>query len=182
MFTKLFNIIFVFISLLFICYLVLPSPQFPEPIPDSPQSQEPGDTIDLTRKRAYFSNNDRLIITNHYYQQFQIPNFSFIKPIRLNYPPEEADWHIDPHTRSSYLEEYVFPLRESIFVNGYQPKDNEDQIAFEGTPYMTKVTVRYVQSNVMIRVVLGVGVIIISYITIRYWINLLIRVLKLLKS
>jgi len=152
-------LIFGFLSLLLLVYLFVPSTTFPKPLPDSPQSKEPGDVLDLNVKRAYFTDNDRERVTSFYRNQFQIPALQFIKPIRLNYPPEEAEWHIYPHTRSSYLEEYVFPLRESIFVNGYQPGPKDDQIVFEGQPYQSKVTVKYNRAGVLER--LGIGLMVI---------------------
>jgi hypothetical protein len=79
---------------------------------------------------------------------------------RLNYPPEEAQTIIREQTRSSYLEEIVHPLRESFYVNGYEPKESEDKISVDGQPYTSKVTVRYVRSNVAVRAgVFGVALV-----------------------
>lgn len=134
-----------------VVYLLIPSPSFPSPLPNSPQSREPGDVKDLSHKRAYFTNMSRAEVMDHYSSVFYLPGLSVIPKVRLNYPPEEAFTYIDDQTLSNYLEEFVFPLRESLYVNGYEPGPDDDQIAFEGTPYKAKVTVRYYRSNVFAR-------------------------------
>ena len=132
----------------FIIYLLIPAPKFPSPLPDSPQSQEPGDLRDLETFRAYFTNFSRAEVIAHYQQQFHHPGiFGFIPSYRLNYPPEDAFTYIADQTLSNYLEEIVFPFRESLYVNGYEPGQDDDQIAFEGTPYKAKITIRYYKSN-----------------------------------
>ena len=170
------------LSLVFFAYLMLPSPQFPQPLSDSPQSEEPGDVIDLANKRAYFTDQNRPDITQHYQLQFRILSLPFFTPIRLNYPPEEAAWHIFPNPKSSYLEEYVFPLRESIFVNGYQPGPKEDKIAFEGRPYVTKVTVRYKQSSVFTRLLIGSTVVLSTFVLLILWKSWFSRLINIIKS
>lgn len=137
---------------IFLIYLLIPAPQFPDSLPNSPQSQEPGDLLDLDHFRAYFTNFTRQEVLEHYQRQFQHPGvFGIIPSYRLNYPPEDAFTYIADQTLSNYLEEIVFPLRESLYVNGYEPGPEDDQIAFEGTPYKAKITIRYYKSNLFAR-------------------------------
>lgn len=145
-------------------YLLIPSPSFPAPLPDSPQSQEPGDLRDPNHFVAYFTNLSREEVMQYYIQEFKHPGvLGYIPVLRIrDYPPEEAFTHIADQTLSNYLEELVYPLRESLFVNGYEPGPDDDQIAFEGVPYKSKVTIRYYESSVgarMLVLILTLGVI-----------------------
>lgn len=128
-----------------IYYLLLPSPAFPPPPPGSLQSQEPADTESIYR-RAYFTNLSRQEIMDFYEKQF----FGPIQ-YRLNYPPEEAYTHIRDQTQSSFLEEIIHPLRESLFVNGFVPTKPTEQINRNGVHYLNRVTVRYVPSHPVTR-------------------------------
>ncbi|OGM31253.1 hypothetical protein A2630_04490 [Candidatus Woesebacteria bacterium RIFCSPHIGHO2_01_FULL_44_10] len=144
------RVVYVIFAAGFLAYLALPSPAFPTPPPDSVQSQELGDSEDLTRRRAYFTNYTRQEVLNHYQNQFgPIPSF------RLNYPPEESQTLIRDQTRSTFLEEIVHPLRESIFVNGFEPTDPKDDVWYKGVDYRQKIIIKYAPSNVFVR--LGVG-------------------------
>ena len=85
------KILFILFSTLFVIYLLLPSPTFPEPPSDALQSNEPADT-ETSLRRAYFTNYTREEVMIHYKNQFEKPVifgmslFSYT----LNYPPEEA--------------------------------------------------------------------------------------------
>jgi hypothetical protein len=48
-------------------------------------------------------------------------------------------------------------MRESFYVNGYEPKEDEDKISVDGQPYRSKVTVRYVRSSVIVRLGVFIG-------------------------
>lgn len=144
-------------------YVLIPGPEFPLPPPDAVQSMEMGDT-ETPQRRAYFTNYQRHEILIYYQNQFSklsILNLSF-PSLRLNYPPEDAQTIIRDQTRSIYLEEIVHPLRESLFVNGFQPKTAKDDIWYKGVHYNTKVTVKYKESSVLVRVVVVVLTFIIS--------------------
>lgn len=138
---------------LLLFYLILPNFSFPKPPSDSFQSSEPGDSEDLIHRRAYFTNYSREEILSYYQKQLKnsyilgikIPNF------RLNYPPEEAQTIIRDQTRSTFLEEIVVPFRESFFVNGFEPTSPKDDIRYQGVHYRQKITVKYISSNVLIR-------------------------------
>jgi len=81
---------------------------------------------------------------------------NLFKGYRLNYPPEEAKTLIRDQTRSTFLEEIVHPLRESLYINGFDPKDPKDAIEIEGKPWRQKIIVRYVPSNTLTRVLVVV--------------------------
>lgn len=129
-----------FLALL--AYVIPASPDFPGPLPDALQSKEPADS-ETPLRRAYFTNATRREVMAHYQNEF--------KGYRLNYPPEEAQTLIRDQTRSTFLEEIVHPLRESLYVNGFEPKDPKDAIEIEGRPWRQKIIVRYVPSNVFVR-------------------------------
>jgi hypothetical protein len=131
-----------FFPLLFI-YTLLPNPKFPNPPSDALQSKEPGDSENLSIRRAYFTNFTREEVMKHYQNEF--------KGFRLNYPPEEAATIIRDQTRSTFLEEIVHPFRESFFVNGFEPKDAKDAIEIVGLPWRQKITVKYFPSNLILR-------------------------------
>ena len=137
------RIIIVLIYLCLFVYVIIPTPQFPNPPPDSLQSKERGDSEDLSVRRAYFTNYTREEVMKHYQKEF--------KGYRLNYPPEEAATIIRDQTRSTFLEEIVHPFRESFYINGFEPKNAKDAIEIEGLPWRQKITVKYVQSSMALR-------------------------------
>jgi len=145
------RLLFLTFSLLFFAYLSLPNPEFPTPPPDALQSDEPADT-ETSLRRAYFTNLTREEVMSHYKNQLT-PAF------RLNYPPEEARTIIRDQTRSTFLEEIVHPLRESVFINGFEPKDPKDAIEIAGRSWRQKIIVRYVPSSTWVRLVLGISTI-----------------------
>lgn len=161
--------------LLGLIYLILPGPEkieeFPR-LPGSLKSQLPGDTVQNPNIAAYFSDYDRPFVTGFYKKEFNeiyckknilgIPNpLCFIAPIKLIHPPEKAFNYIRDQQESTYLEEYLFPMRESLFVNGYEPiyrdgrKFNYKSLPLEmdGNVYFSKATVRYYPSSVWSRVI-----------------------------
>lgn len=163
--------IFFFLGLI---YLFWPGPDtisdFP-PIPDSLKSDEPGDTIQNPNIAAYFSQYDRAAITSFYRSWFQNANFIFIPPVKLNHPPEEAHQFVRDQQTSTFLEEYVFPLRGSIFVNGYEPKieneihnresnffGNTLQVKGSGPYYASKTTLRYHPVPLKWRFIIYIGI------------------------
>jgi hypothetical protein len=164
--------LFILFSLIFIFYLMLPNPSFPEPPPDSLQSNEPADT-ETNLRRAYFTNYTREEVMNHYKDQFEKPLLFgiFIPSYRLNYPPEEAQTIIRDQTRSTFLEEIVHPFRESIFINGFEPKSKKDAIFIEGKDWLQKITVRFVPSNNLVRVLVIVVTLFLVVIVSREWLN-----------
>lgn len=136
---KIVKLLFLVLCAVVAVYLVLPSPDFPDNPPNSIQSTEPGDTESIYR-RAYYTNSTRDEIMSHYFNQFGGWG------IKLDRPREEAPTVIRDQTRSSYLEEFVHPGRESLYVNVFVPILAKDQINIDDVHYLNKVTVRLIPS------------------------------------
>lgn len=147
------NGIVALLLLVFLVYLLLPTPDFPIQPPDSVQSLEDADT-ETPLRRAYFTNFSREEVLAHYQRQFASSAFLGIPQItyRLNYPPEDAYALIRDQTRSTFLEEIVRPFRESLFVNGFKPSQAKDDIWYKGVHYEQKITVGYAPSSSLVRV------------------------------
>ena len=159
------------ITLLFfglgLIYILWPTPSLDKNIPPLPQSlksDEPGDTTQVKNVAAYFSNYRRSEAVKFYKDQFSYLNiFGFtIPPIRLNHPPEEAFTYIRDQQPSTFLEQYTYPLRDSLFVNGFEPfdekgkpyRDGATDIYVNGSFYETKTTLRYFGSSAATRLVI----------------------------
>ena len=160
---------FIVLSLLFLVYLLWPAPasvnNFPA-LPNSLKSVEPGDTYQVPNVAAYYSDNYRRVVMPFYQQQFEkLTNLPF-PPLRINYPPEQAYTLVKDQTRSTYLEELVYPLRDSVFVNGYEPfyEDGQPivpgmtQMVINNKVYNTKVTLKYYPSPLWTRFLTWMGV------------------------
>lgn len=163
--------VFFAVSLL---YLLLPTPSFPVPLSDSPQSNEKGDSKDLTHQKAYFTDSKRDQVLSHYQNEFDHISFLGIKiPVptyRLNYPPEEGRQLIQEQIRTSYLEEIVHPFRESIYVNGFVPSSEKDTIIVDKRQFYSKVNVRYVYSSVIVRVLLAASSFVVLMLLVKNWV------------
>lgn len=145
---KFLTAVYLVFCVLFIYYLAVPINSFPVPPSDSLQSDEPADT-ETPLRRAYFTNYTRQEIMDHYSQAFG-------GGLRLNYPPEESSTIIRDQTRSTYLEEIVHPFKESIYINGFEPKSAKDAIIIKELPFRQKVIVRHVESRPAVRIAVGV--------------------------
>src|SRR3990167_742470 len=149
---------FISLTLVVVCsaYLLVPTPSFPNPPADSLQSNEPGD-IESPLRRSYFTNFSRDEVMRHYVDQFSISKSSLwdipLPPYTLNYPPEDAQTKIRDLARSTFLEEITDSLRESVFVNGFEPKEAKDSIEIAGKPWRQKITIRYYPSSERSRIV-----------------------------
>lgn len=168
------HLVFVGVSLIFLVYLVLPTPPFPDGLPfNSPQSDERGDTEDFKNRRAYFTDYLRGQVMAFHTENFKSTvwngNIIPLPTYSLNYPPEDAKIYIKDLTRSWYLEEIVHPARESFFVNGFVPQEEKDTIIINGRHFEEKITVRYYRSDVLARVGVGFGSLVLLYLLIREW-------------
>jgi hypothetical protein len=130
------------LSLLMICYLLFPSPSFPSPPSGALRSNEPGD-MESVYRRAYFTNLTRSEALAYYGQRFG--------GYLINYPPEEAFSLIRDQTKSSWLQEFVHPFKESLYVNGFYPTKPTEQINIDGVHYLNKLIIRYVPSSPVAR-------------------------------
>lgn len=148
------RIVLVFFVLGFI-YIVIPGPSkiedFP-PLPNSLKSTLEGDTIQNPNIAAYYSDFTRKDITKFYLKFYQRSNW--LPAIRLNHPPERAYQYVRDQQESTFLEEYLYPFKASFFVNGYEPKvENDmrnvpsrflgDHIRLKDRYYVSKATIRY---------------------------------------
>ncbi|QQG43447.1 MAG: hypothetical protein HYW45_00315 [Candidatus Daviesbacteria bacterium] len=157
-----------FIFILGLLYIILPGPTSVEdfsPLPQSAKSDEPGDTVQVPNIAAFFSFSKRAEITEFYRQDYQ-DSFIFGKffpPLTLNYPPEEAKRMVRDQIYVTFMEEYVYPLRGSIFVGGYEPfVHNEllkaphnfvgDHVHINGVYYDSKTTLRFYPNNIIWRI------------------------------
>lgn len=185
------KIIQIIISLIFfilgLVYVLAPSPQnindIPA-IPNSVKSDEPGDTYQNPNIAAYHSDWWREDVTNFYKQSFEQLNNIFgiaLPAIKLNHPPEESFQYIRDQQRSTFLEQYIFPLRGSLFVNGYEPISKAGKrfdsisvpVEFKGEYFNSKTTIRFYPVALHTRIIfyLGIWVAILSllFLTKKIW-------------
>lgn len=151
------KLIFIILLVLGTFYLVLPSPaEFP-PLPNSIKSIEPGDTVQIANVSAYYTDMPRKEVVNYYFNYFSRSLFLGIPLItyKLNQPPERIREILRSTQQSTYVEEIIHPLRESLFVNGFEW--NNDPFTFpsrriknilivNGKTYQFKVTLFYQES------------------------------------
>jgi len=159
---------FLLLSFIFLVYLSLPGPGFPNKLPDAIRSGEPAD-METPLRREYYTDILRLNVMNHYLKEFSSKGSILYPTYRLNYPPEEAQTRVRDQTRSTYLEEIVHPFRESIYVNGMEPKLAKDVIVIDDKHWNAKVIVRYFPSNVVTRIIIGILTILMIYLVFRGW-------------
>ena len=155
-------VIFVIYVIGFI-YLVLPSPQYPD-LTGGVRSDEPGDTWQHPDQKGFYANEDRATILKDIQSQYVIKIGNFSLPnFRLNYQPEEARIYVRDLLESYYLEEIIYPFRESIFVNGWEPKKSPryakvllakdiPEISLHGIAYNSKITLKQTHSPAWARI------------------------------
>ncbi len=177
------SFVILFLYLLGLGYLLLPSPMsiddFPA-LPDATTSQLEGDTIQNPNIAAYFSNFRREYITKYYWDYLKDWSYLGIKlPLfKINHPPERAYTFIRDQQESTALEEYYIPFKGSFFVNIYDPiiynqirrrpiTDQNSYFVYEGGIYDTKTTLRYYPTSVFGRVLTYVLTIFSVYLLIR---------------
>jgi hypothetical protein len=161
---------YIILSFVYFIYLLLPNTTFPNKLDDALQSDEPADT-ETSLRRAYFTNHDRSEVLMYYQDKFKVA--SYIQSYRLNYPPEESQTLIRDQTMSTYLEEMVYPFRESLFINGFEPKTEKDTIIINNLHWEQKIIVRHVTSKVAIRTITGIFVVVLGWLIIKQWIDVL---------
>lgn len=151
---KILFLVYILFSAVLLFYVALPNFDFPKPLPDSVQSYEPAD-IETPLRRAYFTNSTRAEVLTWYKSQFDQSMFYNLKlpTYLLNYPPENSGGIIRDQTRSTFLQEIVHPFRETVFINGYEPKltDDTNRIVINGVHWRQKIIVKYVPSGRGIR-------------------------------
>lgn len=162
--------IFIIFSVLLFIYMLWPGPgkisQF-KPLPDSVKSTLEGDTIQIPNVSAYFSNNFRESVVPFYSSNYQKQTHLPFGPLHLNRPPEYSWIAIKKHTDSTYIEELVYPLRDSLYVNGFEPFYSDGnprfwgstQFGVEGRNWYTKTTLRFYPSKIIVRILVWFGII-----------------------
>jgi len=158
-------ILYSILSIFLLYYMITPGPDgindFPD-LPSSVRSDLDGDVWQVPDVAGYFSSNYRDYAISYYQNKYsQVSRMPF-KPIRLIHPPEYAYTYIKDQTQSTYLEELLYPLRDSLYINGLEPFD-EDGVTpryegaikpgFKGNDYLTKVTVRFYPSAIISRII-----------------------------
>lgn len=158
-------------------YLLWPGPSSVtdfNQLPQSLKSSDPEDSIGHFQGLAFFSHIYRDQTMAFYEKEYKRLNHFLFGPIRINYPPEFAYFAIKNRTLSTYLEELVYPMRSSLFVNGFEPFSADGQSKFRGatvmiandSTYATKTTVRFYPSNVLNRIIVWIGTTISLYLLI----------------
>jgi hypothetical protein len=168
------------LSLLFLVYLIWPfgprSISDFSPLPFSSKSTLSGDTVEVPNVVAYFSDNYRSMVRKYYQNEYQYFTKFFFPPLRLNHPPEDAFQAIKDQTQSTYLEEYAYPFRGTLYVNGLEPFDQITKQAryagatyfdADGQKYETKVTLRFYPTSVGNRLIFWLGINIFAIIIFR---------------
>ncbi|MBP9818195.1 hypothetical protein KBC75_05645 [Candidatus Shapirobacteria bacterium] len=137
--------LFILFNLLFGYYLWLPVPVPPD-LPNSAKSNLPGDTVQLKNVSAYYTNLSRAEVVNFYKA-----NYGGYLRIILNHPPERSKEVIRDTTQSYYLQEFILPFKESLFINGYEwasdvftkpEKRQQNKLIFEEKEYKAKITLK----------------------------------------
>ncbi|HUS59885.1 MAG TPA: hypothetical protein VMX76_00650 [Nevskiaceae bacterium] len=151
--------------------LLIPEPSVPV-LPNSLRSTEPVDSGQIPAIYvAYYTNLSRQEVIDFYAKEFKkstflsIPLFTY----RLNHPPEYALETIVDTIHSSFYEELVHPLRESLFISGWIPSQDEayrNQIkkpevdfSIEGKRFSTKIILHYVRSPIWARLLVWTGIV-----------------------
>jgi len=156
MIKKVLIIIAVLINLFFIVYLILPTPVL-KPLPDSVVSTLPGDTTQLKNVSGYYTNISRTEVMNFYKSIYTSP---FL--IRINHPPEKAKEIFRDTMQSYYLEEFVLPFKESLFINGYEwekdvftkpEKRIANKLIYNGITYPSKINTKLIKTSVPTRLI-----------------------------
>lgn len=161
---------YIFAGTLFI-YILWPEPtkisQF-RPLPDSVKSTLAGDSVQIPNVSAYFSNNFRDFVIPFYLKNYlKLFNLPF-PALKINHPPEYSWKVIKNPTDTTYLEEFVYPLKNSLYVNGFETHRSDGSLVFYGAPpltedgkvWYTKVTLRLFTSNVFIRLIVWLEIIV----------------------
>jgi hypothetical protein len=142
---KIYLFLLTIFNLFAIIYLISPTPTLPD-LPNSVKSNLPGDTTQISNITAYYTNMSRTEVMN-FYKAYYTGLFR----INLNHPPEKAKEIIVNTIPSYYLEEIVLPLKESLYINGFEweqdvftkPENRiKNKLIYEDKEYHAKITLR----------------------------------------
>lgn len=138
-----------------------------KPLPNSAKSTLSGDTVQIPNVSGYFSENFRDFVVPFYIKDYQSNSHFPFPPLRLNHPPEYSWVTIKKHTETTYLEELVYPLRDSLYINGYEIFRPDRTPIFYSVPKLeeggrewpTKTTLRFYTSSILVRLIVWIGII-----------------------
>ncbi len=156
MIKKIFILFLVIFNVLAVIYLVSPTPTLPD-LENSVKSDLPGDTVQIANVSGYFTNLPRDLVINFYKL-----NYPGLFRINLNHPPEKAKEIIVDTIQSYYLEEFVLPFKESIYINGFEwekdvftkpEKRIKNQIIYKNQEYSSKITIRRFPVSIPSRII-----------------------------
>lgn len=177
-FNKFSKTLFLILFIVGTFYLSLPAPKDFPPLPDSVKSVEPGDTEQIANVSAYYTDISREEVVNFYYDYFSKSPFLNIPlpTYKLNHPPERIREVLRDTQQSTFVEEIVHPLRESVFVNGFEwnndpftePEGRAKNILIvNGKTYQFKVTLFYQESQAWQRLLVFYSVLVLSFFVCR---------------
>jgi hypothetical protein len=146
-------------------------------IPNSAKSTEPDDTYVYPNTVAYFSNSRRNEVVKLYSDSYQklyckedilkiINPFCYFGPIFNNRRIEDANVVIKDQILVTYLEEYSYPFKSTLYINGYEPYDKNGKrfnsrsypIIIDKVLYDTKTTLKIYQPNILSQVMIYTGI------------------------
>jgi len=137
--------ILVVFNLFAILYLISPTPNLPD-LPNSIKSDLPGDTVQIPNVSAYYTNMTRTEVMNFYKAYYS----GYFRK-NLNHPPEKSKEIIVNTIQSYYLEEFVLPFKESLFINGFEWENDvftkpenrsKNKLIYQDKEYKAKITIR----------------------------------------
>lgn len=166
--------IYIIVYFLGILYLLQPIPNLPV-LDNATLSDEPGDTWQNPDQRGYYTNQTRSQVLNQLQAKSQINIFGLKIPnYRLNYRPEEARTLVRDQLKSNYMEEIIYPLRSSIYVNGWEPKNSPfyadkpakeiPDISIHGVPFNAKITLKPNNSDLTARIFVWTAIYPLSFL------------------
>lgn len=144
-------IILIIINLLGIIYLIRPT-QFPPDLPNSAVSNLPGDTVQISNVKGYFTNLSRAEVINFYKA-----NYGGLARIIVNHPPEKSKEIFVDTMQSYYLEEFILPFKESLYINGFEwekdvftkpEKRIVNKLIYNNQEYKAKITLRVFPTSI----------------------------------
>lgn len=148
-------VLFCFFNIISLVYLIRPTP-IPPDLANSIKSDEPGDTVQLKNVSAYYTNMTRTEVMNFYKAYYSGP-FRVI----INHPPEKSKEIIKDTIQSYYLEEYILPFKESLYINGFEWENDvftkpenrvKNKLIFKGKEYKAKVTIKTFPTSIPKRI------------------------------
>lgn len=154
----------IFIFVIGLIYLVQPAKPLPF-LSTGGVSDEPGDTYQHPDQRGFYTNLTRGEVLTEVQEKTTLTIFGFkIPSYRLNYRPEEATTLVRDQLKSNYLEEIIYPLHSSYFVNGWEPKKApinpnrknpvDMNLSLHGVPYDAKITLLPITSKPVYRILI----------------------------